>query len=126
MHKIRRISDFQHTFTFSSQSEQFDIFYDRFLKSDLGKIYRAVPWEVLVRSFGLNESKKGPASIFSPKGKLALMFLKHYSGDSDRKLMEHLNGNLEWQFFCGIWVRIALPTLRSSARSAASYPKNWT
>jgi hypothetical protein len=104
MHKIRRISDFQHTFTFSSQSEQFDIFYDRFLRSDLGKIYRAVPWDDLVRSFGLNESKKGPASIFSPKGKLALMLLKHYSGDSDRKLMEHLNGNLEWQFFCGIYL----------------------
>jgi hypothetical protein len=32
------------------------------------------------------------------------MLLKHYSGDSDRKLMEHLNGNLEWQFFCGIYL----------------------
>jgi hypothetical protein len=104
MHKLRRISDFQHTFTFSSQTEQFDIFYDRFLRSDLGKIYRAVPWDDLVRSLGLKDSKKGPTSIFSPKGKLALMFLKHYSGDSDRTLMEHLNGNLEWQFFCGIYL----------------------
>lgn len=104
MHKLRRISDFQHTFSFSSQSEQFDIFYDRFMRSDLGKIYRGVPWDDLVRSFGLKQSKKGPASIFSPKGKLALMFLKHYSSDSDRSLMEHLNGNLEWQFFCGIYL----------------------
>ena len=104
MHKLRRISDFQHTFSFSSQTEQFDIFYERFLGSDLGKIYRAVPWDDLVRSFGLKESKKGPASIFPPKGKLALMFLKHYSGCSDRSLMEHLNGNLEWQFFCGIYL----------------------
>jgi hypothetical protein len=32
------------------------------------------------------------------------MFLKHLSGDSDRTLMEHLNGNLEWQFFCGIYL----------------------
>ena len=104
MHKLRRISDFQHTFSFSSQTEQFDIFYDRFLRSDLGKIYRGVPWDDLVRSFGLKESKKGPACIFSPKGKLALMFLKHYSGDSDRSLMEHLNGNLEWQFFCDIYL----------------------
>lgn len=104
MHKLRRISGFQHTFSFSSQTEQFDIFHDRFLKSDLGKIYRAVPWEDLVRSLGLKESKKGPTSIFSPKGKLALMFLKHYSGDSDRTLVEHLNGNLEWQFFCGIYL----------------------
>lgn len=104
MYKLQRISDFQHTFTFSSQSEQFDVFYDRFLSSDLGKIYQAVPWDDLVRSFGLKESKKGPACIFSPKGKLALMLLKHYSGASDRTLMEHLNGNLEWQFFCGIYL----------------------
>lgn len=104
MYKIQRISDFQHTFTFSSPSEQFDIFYDRFLQSDLGKIYLAVPWDDLVVSFGLNESKKGPRSIFSPKGKLALMFLKHYSGDSDYGLMEHLNGNLDWQFFCGVYL----------------------
>ncbi len=104
MHKLRRISDFQHTFSFSSQSEQFDIFYDRFLRSDLGKIYLAIPWDDLVNSFGLKESKKGPASIFPPKGKLALMFLKHYSGDSDRGLVEHLNGNLDWQFFCGIYL----------------------
>lgn len=102
MYKIQRISNFQYTFTFSSPIEQFDIFYDRFLKSDLGKIYLAVPWDELVKSFGLKESKNGPVPIFSPKGKLALMFLKHYSGDSDRGLMEHLNGNLDWQFFCGI------------------------
>ena len=32
------------------------------------------------------------------------MFLKNYSGLSDRKLIEHLNGNIEWQFFCGIFL----------------------
>src|SRR5690606_32602155 len=104
MHKLRRLSGFQHTFTFSSQTEQFDVFYSRFLESDLGKIYIAVPWDELVRSFGLEESKKGPRSIFSPRGKLTLMFLKHYSGCSDRKLMEQLNWNLDWQFFCDIYL----------------------
>lgn len=39
-----------------------------------------------------------------PRGKLALMFLKHYSGLSDYRLIEHLNGNLEWQYFCGIYL----------------------
>src|SRR5690606_8603932 len=102
MHKLRRLSGFQHTFTFSSQTEQSDVFYSRFLESDLGKIYLAVPWDELVRSFDLEESKKGPRSIFSAKGRLALMFLKNYSGFSDRKLMEQLNGNLDWQFFCDI------------------------
>lgn len=104
MTKLRRLSGFQHTFTFSSQTEQFDAFYARFLESDLGKIYVAVPWDELVTAFKLGESKKGPRSIFSPKGKLALMFLKNYSGLSDRKLTEQLNGNLDWQFFCDIYL----------------------
>ena len=76
MAKIRRIRDFQHSFSFSSQEEQFDTFYARFLDSDLGKIYIAVPWDDLVAAFGLKETKKGPSALFSGKGKLALMFLK--------------------------------------------------
>ncbi|MDD7885833.1 transposase [Flavivirga sp. 57AJ16] len=34
------------------------------------------------------------------RGRIALMFLKHYAGCSDRKLIEQLNGNLDYQFFC--------------------------
>src|SRR5690606_40124134 len=73
MVKIRRIHDFQHSFSFSTQEEQFDAFYARFLEGELGKIYMAVPWDGLVGAFGLRESKKGPLSVFSAKGKLALM-----------------------------------------------------
>jgi len=104
MSKIRRIRDFQHTFSFSSQEQQFNVFHDRFLKSDLGRIYRAVPWDGMVSALGLKEAKKGPKAIFSPRGKVALMFLKHYADCSDRKLVEGLNGNLDWQFFCGIYI----------------------
>ena len=32
------------------------------------------------------------------------MFLKNYSGLSDRKLIEQLNGNIEWQFFSGFYL----------------------
>ena len=104
MGKVRRLRDFQHSFCFSTQEEQFNIFYERFLGTDLGKIYGAVPWDDMVAAFGLTEAKKGPRPIFSPKGKIALMFLKHYAGCSDRKLFEGLNGNIDWQFFCGIYV----------------------
>lgn len=104
MSKIRRIHDFQHSFSFSSQEEQFDTFYARFLEGDLGKIYRAVPWDDLVAAFGLGEAGKGPRALFSGRGKLALMFLKHYGCCSDRRLMEQLNGNIDWQFFCGIYL----------------------
>lgn len=102
MDKIRRFDNFQHTFSFTSQIEEFDLFFARFLEGDLGRIYSAVPWDTLVDAFGLADSKKGPASLFSPQGKLALMFLKHYACCSDRRLVEQLNGNIEYQFFCGI------------------------
>jgi len=48
--------------------------------------------------------QKGPEVHLLPKGKLALMFLKHYGCCSDRRLMEQLNGNLDWQFFCDIYL----------------------
>jgi len=72
------------------------------LESELGKIYQAIPWEKLIKSLKLKEKRKGRCSQFSPQGKLALMFLKSYSGLSDRKLYEHLNGSIQYQLFCGI------------------------
>jgi len=102
MSKIRRIDHFQHTFSFTSHTEQFDLFFNRFLESDLGKIYSSLPWQGLVKTFDLGDARKGPLSIFAPQGKLALMFLKHYACCSDRRLIEQLNGNIDYQFFCGI------------------------
>lgn len=104
MIKIRRISDFQHQFSFLDQHEHFEVFYERFLESDLGKIFMAIPWDGLVKKFRLKDCKKGPTSIFSPRGKLALMLLKHYASCSDRRLIEQLNGNYEYQFFCDIYL----------------------
>ena len=40
--------------------------------------------------------------MFSPKGRIGLMFLKHYACCSDQKLIEQLNSNLDYQFFCDI------------------------
>ena len=102
MTKIRRFDNFQHTFSFTTRAEEFDLFFNRFLEGDLGKIHTAVPWNGLVSTFGLNDAKKGPTSIFGPQGKIALMFLKHYAGCSDKRLVEQLNGNIDYQFFCGI------------------------
>src|SRR5690554_401977 len=53
-------------------------------------------------------AKRGRKGLELPllgQGQAALMFLKNYSGLSDRKLLEHLNGNLDWQFFCDIYLR---------------------
>ena len=102
MGKMQRISDYQYSISFLDNQANFEVFYDRFLQSNLGKIYTAIPWEELVASFGVKESRKGPTSFFSPKGKIALMFLKHYAGCSDQKLIEQLNGNIEYQYFCDL------------------------
>jgi len=34
------------------------------------------------------------------------MFLKHYVGCSDRKLIEHLNSNMHYQLFCDIVIPV--------------------
>lgn len=100
--KLQRISEFQHSFSFLSVTENFDTFYTRFLESDLGKIHQAIPWDLLVTTFELKEQTSGSKMLFSPKGRIALMFLKHYTCCSDRKLIEQLNGNIDYQFFCDI------------------------
>jgi len=102
MTKLQRISDLQHEFSFLNASENFDVYYHQFLSSDLGKIYTAIPWDELVSAFKIRESIKGTKNYFSPKGKLALMFLKHYACCSDKRLIEQLNANIDYQFFCDI------------------------
>lgn len=102
MSKIRRISDLQHEFSFLSATENYTLYFNQFLTGDLGKIYSAIPWDDLVLVFNIKESTKGTKNYFSPKGKLALMFLKHYACCSDKKLIEQLNGNIDYQFFCDI------------------------
>lgn len=102
MSKIRKISHFQHTFHFQSPEENFNSIYSQFLESNLGKIYQAIPWQELVKSFDIIKTSKGPDCIFTPQGKLALMFLKHYACCSDERLIEQLNANVHYQIFCDI------------------------
>jgi hypothetical protein len=102
--KVHRISQFQSTFSFFSPSENLEQFQKRFYQSSLGQIYRSLPWDKLVKEFGLRQKKKGPECIFSSKGKIALMLLKNYSGCSDKRLIEQLNSNIDYQFFCDIFL----------------------
>ena len=46
---------------------------------------------------------------FQNDAKIALMVLKAYTGFSDRQLVEHLNGNIHYQIFCGIMIPPSLP-----------------
>lgn len=98
--KVRRISEFQSRIDFPNFDTNYERYLASFKSSDLGKIYNALPWADLVSTFGLSNKKKGPTSIFSPRGKIALMFLKNYCSTSDEKLIEQFNGNIFYQIFC--------------------------
>ena len=102
--KIQRISEFQSEILFPIFQKNYSAYRATFLQSNLGKIYQAIPWLDLVKAFGLVEHKKGPRSLFSPRGKLGLMFLKHYAGCSDEKLIEQLNANVHYQLFCDLYI----------------------
>jgi len=71
--KIQRISHLQHTLSFFSISENYEAYYTRFLASNLGKIHASIPWDELVSSLDLKESRLGRKAIFSPKGRLELV-----------------------------------------------------
>lgn len=100
--KVRRISEFQSRIFFPNFDSHFTRYLQAFKTTDLGLIHQAIPWSEITKAFGLKVNKKGPDCIFSPRGKLALMFLKNYIGCSDEKLMEQLNGNIYYQIFCDI------------------------
>jgi hypothetical protein len=102
--KVHRFSQYQGTFSFNSAQENYQQFVNRFYQSDLGKIYVGIPWDGMVKQLGLKSKLKGPSSLFSPRGKIALMFLKNYSGCSDKRLIEQLNSNIDYQFFCDIYL----------------------
>ena len=108
MAKIRNLSEIQQEIAFT----EFD-FYQRYAEtfktSELGRIKSLLPLREMAISFNLIEEhpmhkrvKRGRKSFFTPEGKVALAFLKMYTGLSAPKLMEALNGNIHYQIFCGI------------------------
>lgn len=108
MAKVQNLSDIQQEIAFT----EFD-FYRRyeetFKSSELGRIKSHLPLGEMALSFGLIDAapksirvKRGRKCFFTPEGKVALAFLKMYTGLSAPKLMDALNGNIHYQIFCGI------------------------
>ena len=91
----------------------FEIFKINFENSELGRVKKLLPLSELAEKLGLKNKqygkKRGRKSYFSPEGKVALMFLKMYTGLSFPKLMEQLNGNIYYQLFCGVIIDPANP-----------------
>ena len=103
MAKIRNISEIHPTLGFT----EFDIlekYRKSFNESELGRLHSVFPFESMAKAAGLSQCHLGRRNCFSPSAKIALMVLKAYTGFSDRQLVEHLNGNIHYQLFCGIMI----------------------
>ena len=108
MAKIQNISEIQPTLGFT----EFDVlekYRKSFHESELGRLHSVFPFDRMAKAIGLSEQRLGRRNIFSPLAKIVLMVLKAYTGFSDRQLVEHLNGNLHYQMFCGIMIDPAFP-----------------
>jgi hypothetical protein len=108
MTKVIKISDIHPTIGFT----EFDLYrqYEKsFHSSELGLLRLSLPLDSIAQSIGLRSSSLGRESYFSPTGKLALMVLKSYSGLSDKCLIDQLNANIHYQFFCGVRISPSNP-----------------
>ncbi len=102
MTKVIKLSEKLSTINFYSPQEEYDLYRKSFLGSELGSIYQCIPWNELIKSFRLKRKCSGRNPLFDRQGQLALMFLKSYTSLSDRKLIEQLNANIDYQLFCGV------------------------
>jgi transposase, IS5 family len=80
------------------------LLHERFLQTDLGELYLAIPFEELSSKIPLPASVSGLGRKpwFDVKGGIALQFLKHYLQLSDALLIERINTDWSMQLFCGI------------------------
>lgn len=108
MVKIHKLCDLSPSLCFS----EFDFYSDyrsSFSSSELGQLYSAIPFSSLAAGLGLRDHPLGRSSYFSARGKLALMFLKSYTGSSDSRLIADLNSNIHYQLFCGVRIHPLAP-----------------
>ena len=87
--------------------KEFDVlekYRKSFNESELGWLHSIFPFERMAKTICLSEQRLERRNIFSPLAKIALMILKTYTGFFDRQLMEHINGNIHYQMFCGVMI----------------------
>ena len=105
MAKVQKIAEITPNLPFS-EFNFYDLYRSTFEESELGRIKSLLPLHELAENFGLVSKRMRPRlgrkAFFTPEGKVALMFLKMYTGLSCPKLMEQLNGNIHYQLFCDV------------------------
>ena len=70
--------------------------------TELGAIYDTIDWTSLVKLLPEKKTAKGAPSWLPKQGLFGLMFLKHYTGLSDEKLLERFHTDWAMQLFCGV------------------------
>ena len=112
MAKVRNLAEIAPNIGFT-EFDFYDLYRSTFEKSELGRIKRLLPLREMAENFGLVRKsmrpKLGRRSYFTPEGKVALMFLKMYTGLSCPKLVEQLNSNIHYQIFCDVIIDPARP-----------------
>lgn len=112
MPKVRNFSEITPNIPFT-EFDFYDLYRSTFTKSILGRIKSLLPLHKMAENFGLTSKsprpKRGRKPYFTPEGKVALMFLKMYTGLSCPKLLEQLNGNIHYQMFCDVIIDPSRP-----------------
>jgi transposase, IS5 family len=80
-----------------------------FEHSSLGHLHKALPIEELSTLLPKKKNKSGAPSWVNSQGMIAMIFLQSYTQLSDRKFIDHLNGNWQMQLFCGMQLAINEP-----------------
>lgn len=117
MVKIQNISEIHPTLGFT----EFDIlekYRTSFNASELADLHSVFPFDGIAKEVRLSQHRLGRRNCFSPSAKIALMVLKAYAGFSDRLLVEHLDGNIHYQLFCGIMIDPSCPVTNYKIISA--------
>lgn len=70
--------------------------------TELGAIYDTINWKDLETLLPEKKTAKGAPSWLPVQGLFGLMFLKHYTGLSDEKLLERFHTDWAFQLFCGV------------------------
>lgn len=76
-----------------------------FLRTDLGRLYRAIPFKELAANIPPPKGKLsglGRKAWMSVEGGIALQILKHYTRLGDQMMIHRLNADWTMQLFCGI------------------------
>lgn len=74
--------------------------------TELGLIYDVIPWQELESLLPTKKNPAGAPSYLPRQGYFGLMFLKHYTGLSDEKLLAAFQTNWAYQMFCGCRLKV--------------------